>query len=292
MSTELAALDPPNDPPALHEAARGGASLKGVLEFLTVVALVVYAAVHFGDYTFYARLGVSPDEVGLDYARTLGKVAGGLVLLGAALALLIAAGARLSAADDDSTRRWAPYLAWPLALVTSGVLLATLLPPLPRWALWIGAACIVRLGVVLDAKRRSGELGDLVSKRDPMHLIAAGALGLIVIFGAFGIAGYRAAGYVRGGKEIPCGCSHILGLNVALPWVSGSRGFMGIEAPTAQVKWADDARGARPPLPEEAVYLGSADGLVVLYDPDRNRSIRVPAQSIAFSTGPTPIAWR
>jgi hypothetical protein len=287
-------LDSPNEPTPPHGASSDGSRLKAreVLEWLTGLALVVYGAVHFGDYAFYARLGVSPDDVGLDYARTLGKVAGGLVLLGATLALLIAAGARLSSTDEGSTRWWARLLVWPLALFVSFLLLATLLPPLPRWTLLIAGACLVRLGAFLDAKRRSEGLRSLVRDRDPMHLLAFGALGLIVTFAAFGIAGYRAAGYVRGGKELPCGCTNMFGLNVALPWVSGSRGFMGVEAQTAYVWWADGGRGRRPPLPEPAAYLGSADGLVVLYDVSRKATIRVPAQSVAFATEPRPIAWR
>jgi hypothetical protein len=265
------------------ERERGRFGPRDALELLTVLALVVYGAVHFGEYAFYARLGASPDDVGLDYTHTLGRVAVGFGLLAGTVMFLLAAGALMGSKRDDVAGSLFEFVVCAPAVLVGYILLATLLPPLPRWTIWVAVVAVIALGAVLEATYRSGALARWLRTFDLRHAIVLGAIGLVASFGLAGAAGYHAAGYVLAGEDLPCGCSKIFGINVALPWVNGSRGFMGIQAERAQVSWV----GPQHPdtrRPRRALYLGTADGLVALYDVDLGRTVRIPAQAISFST--------
>jgi hypothetical protein len=266
--------------------------LHDALEALTLAALVVYGAVHFADYAFYARLGVSPEDVGLDYARTLAKVAIGFVLLAATVALLLTAGAQLAAKDDHGRMRGLlGWLGGMLALGMGSVLLLTLLPPVPRLLVFAVSGGIIVLGAYLDEARRV-RLLRWAWTLDLSRKLMLGATGLVLIFGLAGVGGYHAAGYVRAGETPPCGCTKLFGHNVALPWLSGSRGFMGVQAERAEVAWVNPANHPAHALPTDALYLGSADEMVALYDVARAMTVRIPAQSVTVATEPAAITWR
>jgi hypothetical protein len=282
-----------------HDIALTGAAerlptikLHDALEALTLAALVVYGAVHFADYTFYARLGVSPEEVGLDYAGTLAKVAVGFVLLAATVALLFAAGARL--ATENGHGRFRGRLDWlgaMLALAVGQGLLLTLLPPVPRVVVFAASGAIMGLGVCLDEARRERALRWLW-RLDLSHKLMLGATAIVVVFGLAGVAGYRAAENVRDGGTPPCGCTKLFGHNLAMPWLSGSRGFMGIQAERAEIAWVNPRNHRADPLPTDALYLGSADQMVALYDVARAVTVRIPAQAVTVATEPLRTPWR
>jgi hypothetical protein len=266
-------------------------TLHDALEALTLAALLVYGAVHFADYAFYARLGVSPDEVGLDYARTLAKVAIGFVLLAATVALLLTAGAHVAAKDDDGgSRGLLPWLGAMLAPWVGSVLLLTLLPPFPRWMIIAASFAVIGLGAYLNEERRAQLLQRLWAL-DLARKLTLGAIGIILVFGLAGLGGYHAAGYVQAGEPPPCGCSKLFGHNLAMPWLSGSRGFMGIQAERAEVTWVNPRNHPAHALPTDALYLGSADQMVALYDVSRAMTVRIPAQAVTVATEPTRLAW-
>jgi hypothetical protein len=118
------------------------------------------------------------------------------------------------------------------------------------------------------------------------------AVSIVIVFGLAGLIGYRAAGYVRDGKALPCGCSKLFGHNIALPWVSASQGFLGVQADKVDVAWVTKSDRPSAPLPENPIYLGTADGLVALYDPDRDMVVRLPASEIAIGVEAKPLTWR
>lgn len=258
----------------------------GTLEVLTLSALVIYGAVRFADAAFYARLGVSPDDVGLDYARTLGKVAAGVLLLLASVVLLAWSGWFASGSKPVRVR----IPAWFLAGSTGVTLLGALLPPTPRWLLMLIAGAIGVLGALLRDLYNEGRLHRWPRPgRAALALIAAVAI--VVVFGLSGLIGYRAAEYVRDGKPLPCGCSKLFGHNVALPWVSASKGFLGVEADEVDVTWVTKSDRPSEPLPKHPIYLGTADGLVALYDADRDMVVRIPATEIAIGVEAKPLTW-
>jgi hypothetical protein len=275
-------------PPSAH----GGVAherrfqIRELLEALTAVALVVYGAVHFGQYAFYARLGVSPDAVGLDYGRTLGAVAVGLALFVAAIVFLLTAGALFTSNHGSGLGRFV------LGLVVGGVgavLLRTLLPPLPNPGLAVSIMAATAAGAVLNANHVA--LRAWASGLGGRATLAIAAPAIVLAFGLAGLAGYHAAGYVYRGGELPCGCTPLFGRNITLPWVSGSRGFMGVEAERAEVEWVNPSE-PHGPLPADPIYLGTADNMVVLYDPTLHRAVRIPAQSISVETTPRVISWK
>jgi hypothetical protein len=281
-----------------HDIALTGAAerlpkvkLHDALEALTLVALVMYGAVHFADAAFYARLGVSPDEVGLDYARTLAKVAVGFVLLAATVALLFVAGAHLAKDDHGRFRGLLRSLGALLVLWVGSVLLLTLLPPAPRWMVITASVGTIGLGAYLNEARRSRLLRWL-GALDLTRALTLGAIGIVAVFGLAGLAGYRAAGHVRDGETPPCGCTKLFGHNLAMPWLSGSRGFMGIQVERAEVAWVNPRNHPAQTLPTDALYLGSADQMVALYDVSHEMTVRIPAQAVTVATEPARITWR
>jgi hypothetical protein len=116
-------------------------------------------------------------------------------------------------------------------------------------------------------------------------------VGIVLLFGYAGITGYLAAGYVLDGKPLPCSCSKLFGHNIALPWVSGSEGFLGVQADEAEVRWATNSDRPRDALPRRPIYLGTADELVALYDPDRNAVVRVPVADVVLTVHPRRVSW-
>jgi hypothetical protein len=274
------------------ERAGEKAWLTRAAEALPVLALVIYGAVRFGDSAFYARLGVSPDEVGLDYGRTLGRVAVGIALLAAAASLVAIAGGLLEGVEEWTPRVVVEGIFGVIAWLVGLIALRSVLPPMSPVLTAVCALLIFFAGYWLTPRYRSGDLARSLRGVDSIRALGIAAAFVIALFGLAGVAGYRAAGYIVDGRSLPCGCAHVLGRNLALPWVNGSEGFMGLEAEHATVSWVTTADRPRGALPQNAVLLGDDDGIVVLYDVDHEQAVRLPADDVSVRTDRRLITWR
>jgi hypothetical protein len=258
-----------------------------MVELLTLAALVIYGAVRFADSAFYARLGVTPDDVGLDYARTLGRVAGGIALLAATVAILMWAGSAFSKPGD----RFVNTLGFFAGMAAGGALLKALLPPTSRLVVLALAVGLAGAGAVLGRQHANGRITRWVAKLTGPRQIVLAAVAIVAIFGYAGVTGYRAAGYVVDGRELPCGCSNLFGRNITLPWASASAGFLGVQADRASVKWISPSGHPRQVLPEAPIYLGAADEMIALYDPELHDVVRLPVSAVSVMLKPTTNMW-
>lgn len=279
---------PPEEPPASKSSGSEWNSLlrqvsgKDILGFLGVVGLAVYGSVRFADTVFYARLGTTPDSVGISYSETLSRVAGPVALL-TALVLTTALCVRLK----GSLSLFLMCLMAAITVISLGVLL-----PLPQVRLF-GRSLVPIILTLLIIFLAAGKSTRYVAfkegvQKDKRWLLVLLGFALVIVFGLAGITGYREAGYLLGARwdaqtsPLPCGCVQYGGYDLSFPWLGGSQGFYGIEAQPVTVQWVGS--GPKPKaLPETVFYLGESDGIDVLFDPGSNQSVSVPAISVLLT---------
>jgi hypothetical protein len=266
---------------------------KVILETLGLVGIAVYGSVRFADTAFYARLGTTPDSVGITYAETLSRVAGPVALL-FAIILTLYLSRRLLRARGTLTRFLVFWIAFAVTVAVSGVLL----PVFPRFR-WFGLNWIpisLAIAVIVFAgeratKQRRG-IREHLRPGTPWFWVAIG-MSLLVVFGLAGLSGYREAGYLINGdpysarSPLPCGCSAPFNHDISLPWLSGSEGFYGIEALPVTIQWTGPGSAPKN-LPTTAFYLGESDGVDVLFEPADEAganpvSLSVPADSVVLA---------
>jgi hypothetical protein len=289
--------------------------------FLAFFAIVLFGIVRFANGAFYARLGLTPEDVGLSSAVILARSAMSVVLL--AISLILLGFWAFSARRE----RWGlALLGVPMALL--GLVLFRALFPLPgsiepqsggdnlySLAIFLGGALIGFLVALQDdllQRRRdlpgkadssyaekvtnsqAGEARqvakDEVSARRRVIIVAL-ALATALLLGLAGTLGYYSAGRVMDGKLLRCGCVQIRGtnINMSLPWVSGTPGFLAVRVQHAEVVW--NTRPTTPPewasLPmKNAMYIGQADGMIVVYDYDNDRPQRFPVGAVLLRVDP------
>jgi hypothetical protein len=257
---------------------------------LGAVGLAVYGSVRFADTAFYARLGTTPDSVGISYAETLSRVAGPVALLTGVIVTLFML-ARIN---------------WFLGIIFSApaAMILGILLPLPHLAgtsliAFAIIMAIIIIGVWWEARTTANRAREMTPEQPveptvgpplvPRSFWVAGGILLLIIFGLSGLIGYRQANYLINGdpalgkNPLPCGCSKFFGYNVELPWTSGSEGFLGIEATPVKVRWIGP--GPTPgDLPTEAYFLGESDGVDVVFDPGANQSVSIPVNSVVLTS--------
>jgi hypothetical protein len=262
---------------------------KDILGILGIIGLAVYGSVRFADTAFYSRLGTTPDAVGINYAETLGRVAGPVALL-AAIILTLFVTSRLGQQKWTVVRVVAFLVAFAVTVAVAGVLL----PATPNFT-WFGINWVpLTLAIAISLLARAGKkepvrrLGNELRSSRSWTLVAVG-LSLLIIFGIAGWSGYREAGFLISGdpysprSPLPCGCSAPFHHNISLPWLSGSEGFYGIEAVPVEIQWVGQNQAPRT-LPSVAFYLGESDSIDVLFDPSTHQSLSVPADSVVLTS--------
>ena len=119
------------------------------------------------------------------------------------------------------------------------------------------------------------------------------ALAAAIVFGLAGIVGYASAARVMHGELLRCGCVQVAKHNISLPWLSGTPGFLAVRVQRAEVVWNTPPQ--HPPswlsLPMSAMYLGQADGMIVVYDPAQARPLRFPVGSVLVRVDPRPATF-
>jgi hypothetical protein len=267
----------------------GPAQLPGRADFqrwtalVTLFALAIYGAARFGDTAFYARLGTDPDTVGLNYGITLSRVATTIAVASASVLALFLFGT-LSARPKEELGHQGPFTrlffaaALVIAFALSTLLLMLIIPPelIPMVRIRGVLALICSFGFL--------EAGHMWKKADlkahsaqQTRSVIAIAIAVVVLFGAAAITGYHSAGYIMQDQLLPCPCVNVFGHNITLPWSSGTNGFLGIKAEKAKIQWIGTGRSA---VPESAIFLGSSNSSVVLYDTSTNRVLIVPSSDV------------
>jgi hypothetical protein len=249
----------------------------------TIGAIAVYGAARFGASTFYARLGTTPDAVGLDYVRTLSRVSSAVVLGLSSIVLVLATGGWFRK-KSSSPLRWGLLF---VCVVFSWIVILTLLPlqtpgrVISFVFVWLVAAA------GYNSRATLGEIRQRF-RAHPLTWIAAAVL---ATFTTTGIIGYRSAQYVMDGNTLPCGCTRLGPWNIALPWASGSPGFLGVDVSKADLTWVGTTAQNKD-LPTSAIYLGTSDGEAVFYDAETGSSFSVPTEAVVIRVMPDVHPWK
>jgi hypothetical protein len=231
----------------------GGISWVDILPIaLPVSGLLLYGALAMGNTYFYEELGTSPEEVGLNYATTIARSLGLVVVIAFATALAIAgavffARSRPSSQTDEEAFRAAVTLEE-----------ATVKRQLGR-----NESDYIRDKVLRERRR----------DRRRVYISAALAtlflLFIVVVFALTTIAGTRA-------KSVKSG-------NAVSPVQLGGLVILPVQADRAEVTWVR-ADGSSPQLPARLLYLGNSGGTSVFYDPMKQSLLRLPSSSIIVMT--------
>jgi len=161
---------------------------------ISLLAVIVYGAVRFADAAFYSRLGTSPSAVGLNYAETLSRVAGAMVLFVAVAVILLVVG---NYAFRDGTPVSLGLLASLIAGAFCISILRVLLPPSPGLGNFRVIPTLLALAIYFAGA--SPDLRPIVRARKALKTsrrvqAMCVAVVAVVVFGLAGLSGYRSAG--------------------------------------------------------------------------------------------------
>jgi hypothetical protein len=297
---EAAQLGPPSTPAAGEAAQPGQKSLsavswffKDVSEGLLLTGVLTYGLLYLAYEEFYNNFGVSLDELGIGYPQLLAKGAAGFAVLllfslltvGASIfiwgALLSDAWARMS--SSKALKRLLRFLASPLmrlVLVVAGAALFFWGPA------WLRVILILSLAVygLVPILRRTYASGDSSSSHASASLATPGrrltvailATTVIAVLGA-GVtliaAAHGDAAMIKKGK-LP-----VSGLPVSISsW--GARDAVLIPLTPAADKAYASVAG------HKLMYLGAGQDRFILFDIDKQRTIRIPSRDLVVSTEP------
>ncbi|HEV2757533.1 MAG TPA: hypothetical protein VG318_17350 [Actinomycetota bacterium] len=305
----------PPPPPERPSPARAALDF-GFAHWTTLLAaagLTIYAIVRVGHDRFYERLHVTAEEVGLDQTLILGRAAlylflvltgvvaaAGMALFAGAAFGWLASVARTGDPGEDGKKPigvdWLPPLVGAtFSVFANFTLIRDILPPellgaddsltaQPHWliseealgvtgSLALVAGFVALLHWLLKRRPNSGAFEKLVDKHGAWTTVPALAAFLFASFVVAGRFGFVNGDYVvRGALVAP-----------------GPTGLLTAHAEPVCVDWLD----GDPPIalpggePAPFMYLGQADGLVILYEPGATRTpLRVPAGKIAMQHDP------
>ncbi|KAB1977848.1 hypothetical protein [Streptomyces triticiradicis] len=237
----------------------------------SLAGIALYGSVHFADAAFYARLGLTPEDVGLDPAVTLGRVAVSFMLIGVALFI-----ATLPAVVFFQRTSF-PWLLIALVGATLGNLLLVVLfaPSSGAGRLLLAAAEFLFILAALTVREIGlSVLLDKV-KEKKMEAVMFASFIVICMFVAAGSVGFRAAYDIESratSKLSP-------GLNPESFPGAGRLGLLGVEAKPANIVWVSDSlKGAvKTTKGFPLIFLGTERNLHFLYDARRKLVMRVPA---------------
>ncbi|WP_159049527.1 hypothetical protein [Streptomyces sp. NRRL WC-3618] len=237
----------------------------------SLAGIALYGSVHFADAAFYARLGLTPEDIGLNPAVTLGRVAVSFMLIGVALfivALPLVIFFR---------RTSFPWLLLTLAGSTIGnVLIVKLFAPVAEvgtLVISIGEMTFIFAVFAMHEIDLSVILNNVKGKK--LEVATLTSFAVLLVFFAAGIFGLRAA-YGIESTVTPKSSFNVI--PESFPGM-GRLGLLGVEAKPANVVWvSENLKGAVAttkgfPL----IFLGTERNLHFLYDVQRRRVMRVPA---------------
>jgi hypothetical protein len=231
-----------------------------------VLAAVAYAVLRTASDAFYGPLGLSPEEAGLDQAQLLARAVGTLLLplfFAAPFAIVALELYGLSAIGEiGSFSRPAQWIGG--VVFAASVLLAVTIAE----GFFVGVV-VVLCAMGIPKARRS------VAGHLPIALIASGLL-IVLYLGLLAAAAILNREAVKDGD----GLSAIDRLYA--PW----------DASVATVRWIGGS--PEPPTTKDlpcAMYLGTVDGAVLLYDPRDETLMRIPADKVNVRTWHRPDSY-
>jgi hypothetical protein len=263
---------------------------------VTLSALAIYGAARFGDSAFYARLGTDADTVGLNYGVTLARVATTVVVAGAGVVALFFFGRYHVKLQDEKSHQgpWtklfsglALVMAWILSVLLLILITPSTLVPIARLRILVGIVCALALYLAgkkyekIRLKKGSVSLHSIPS-------VIAFAIAVVLFFGFAALTGYQSAGHIMQGEQLPCPCVSIFGHNITLPWSSGTNGFLGIKAEEARITWIGPGRS---PVPGFAIFLGSSNDSVVLFDVNTQHTLIISNTDVIVTPFSNLTGW-
>lgn len=283
---------------------------QGTGALLALLALIAYGAVRIANGAFYARLGVTPEEVGLSYAVILSRAIGSLILLLVSITLMSTA--ILSTEEDDSTP-WQIFLRI-LFFLLGVIVLRALIPSQLFHGLVV--AVIFFLSVLAVRRHRSSDSSPSQEGSPATNVPGSNdsaqehsetrtqvnhgllqrstqawwiAVIVILTFSFAATLGYQSARPVLEGEPVDCTCVAVFGVaTLGFPWLSGSAGFLGIQTEEGRLEWIDGKKPGAPELPgsDSMVYLGANNGMIVVYDAENQQSLRYPVEAVKVTIKP------
>ncbi|MFI2076564.1 hypothetical protein [Streptomyces triculaminicus] len=253
----------------------------------TLLGLLLYGVARFGNAVFYARLGVSPDEIGVDPPLLLGRVAGTFVMI-----TLISGLAVISYhwVWRDETPDWLSYIV--ITIVTFGLSFLVMVVFVPRSTAWkvILLVCFLAgvptLSFLITHSHRFAELWPQAARVSAFRISVVTAVSVTAIFALAGVSGYRAATYIEKGSELPHSVS-FGPWRIDNEWLGGIPGFLGINAKQAHIHWVSPTMKGeiRTRLQRGHIFhLGTNQGVHYLYESRSQDVMRVPVSLVAVDT--------
>jgi hypothetical protein len=216
---------------------------------VTVFGIALYVMVYFSYSAFYGRFGVSPTEVGLTYVSVLTRSAPPLlILLTAFLWMTYVIGRRLL------RRHWATA----------------------RTGYWIRILLLAVMMVLVAGSVRAHRLANLVEQGSPVRSRPFGEIVDVRVDYVTVIAGKGAnvapTNIPANGDEPP-----------AFPPdpATGLEPGLDLSAPEADVAVRSGST-LEVAKRRALLYLGQANGIVVLYDPSQRQTIRIPIGEVTI----------
>ncbi|GHC33043.1 hypothetical protein [Streptomyces cinnamoneus] len=263
-------------------------SAASTVALVTLLGLLMYGVARFGNAAFCARLGISPDEIGVEPHLLLGKVAGTFVLF----VLLIG----LTALVIDWVYReeggwWRVWLVGiPVGAALAFLFLAFFVPGSNSWIVAICLTiiiCLMQFGsTFLGHFVKSIEKWSSAARGNVFKVCVSGATVIVALFILAGVSGYRAAGYTSSGRDLPHFVSFYF-WRVDTKWLTGTPGFLGIHAKRATISWVSSTvseRVAQRLRRGPVFHLGTYQGVHYLYCRGIEGVIRFPASLVVIET--------
>jgi hypothetical protein len=267
-----------------------------VLTILLAAFGLAYACLWWSYQRFYGEFGVAPQDVGLAPSGSASDIAGSALQLGiwllVALAVMaflpLAALVAVEAAADcwpRDKRRAVLFAAAAAVLIALAGVVYWWLVDGPRGLALLAVASAIFLLVFSVSRTLSSSsstltaLGETVPVTVPRVAVAIALAAAVIGITVFDLPD-DAAGAAR------CARRHVQSVpSLNLPIGGVHLPILGVHAQPATVSWL--GASTQPlPTPENAVYLGQANGTIVLYDRETHQALRFPSGDLAIRVDP------
>lgn len=265
-----------------------------IWQWVTSVLAVLFAVQRFATSVFYSQFGVSPEDVGIGFGQSVieGVVVFVVLVVTVNVALLVPAvfvlvgawfdarakAVRIRAAARRYPRRMLAYVALGLTGVVAAVTLFLLLNRVNEWVWAFGLVATIWAVMWLrselespfvDAPGPAGAPRDVVRRVTRLVVIVIAAILTVAFLVAPTLQAIRDAHAVEKGRSVS-------GFP-ASAW----------RAQRAQITWLRQP----PPTPDFGshclMHLGQSDGVLVLYDVDDQKTLRLPGSDVVVAAVPS-----
>jgi hypothetical protein len=281
-----------------------------VLATLLSALGLAYACLWWSFERFYGEFGVSPQDVGLAPSGSASDLSAAVLQLGvwlaivlvvlalapvgAVIAIEVKAAARAAAKVAGATPAAAAAKLRARVAAGAAALLLAVTGSLYWWLVdgWVGLALIAGAAILFEALRRLGRVIDLVPA--PAGSGIAGLQGAVkVAMPRLAVSVALAAAIVgitfidlptdaaQAGKCAATESKSVPELNLPLPGLELR--ILSVHAQRATLTWLSGTAPAGVPVDTSVVYLGQANGNVVVYDPTSHASVHIPAGDVAVA---------